>query len=165
MRREITGRRKGLPSLAQAILKGSQWTKQRIGGWRGREINESGERVVTACALQAGLEAVGKGDYEGLEAVRELWPEVAWVQARCPAEDCPNKTTIDGQVMHLNDQHHWSRERIAAWVGRVLGSHLQVAPRYGAISREGDGSSQQPQSLGQPRQATRYAGRKGVFGR
>jgi hypothetical protein len=34
---------------------------------------------------------------------------------KCPA-DCPKRLLLDSLLIHLNDDHHWSRERIADWL-------------------------------------------------
>ncbi len=35
---------------------------------------------------------------------------------RCPA-GCGKQLLLDSLLIHLNDDHQWSRERISAWVG------------------------------------------------
>jgi hypothetical protein len=35
---------------------------------------------------------------------------------RCPAEGCKKKLFLAAVIVHLNDDHLWSREQIAAWV-------------------------------------------------
>jgi hypothetical protein len=35
---------------------------------------------------------------------------------RCPAEGCKKKLSLAAVIVHLNDDHLWSREDIAAWV-------------------------------------------------
>jgi len=37
---------------------------------------------------------------------------------RCPAE-CPKRLLLDSLLIHLNDDHQWSRERIAVWLAGV----------------------------------------------
>lgn len=39
---------------------------------------------------------------------------------RCPAE-CPKRLLLDSLLIHLNDDHQWSRERIAVWLAGVAG--------------------------------------------
>jgi hypothetical protein len=34
---------------------------------------------------------------------------------KCPA-DCRKRLLLDSLLIHLNDDHHWSRERIADWL-------------------------------------------------
>jgi hypothetical protein len=35
----------------------------------------------------------------------------------CPVEECKKRLSLAAQIVHLNDDHRWSREEIAAWVG------------------------------------------------
>jgi hypothetical protein len=42
---------------------------------------------------------------------------------RCPAEKCTKKLSLAALIVHLNDDHRWSREQIADWVsGEQIGS-------------------------------------------
>jgi hypothetical protein len=36
---------------------------------------------------------------------------------RCPEKGCGKQHLLDTLIIHLNDDHHWSRQRIAAYVG------------------------------------------------
>ena len=36
---------------------------------------------------------------------------------RCPEETCKKKLCLDALIVHLNDDHLWTRERIADWIG------------------------------------------------
>ena len=36
---------------------------------------------------------------------------------QCPGQGCKKKLTLAAIIVHLNDDHKWSREGIAAWVG------------------------------------------------
>ncbi|MCC7177479.1 MAG: hypothetical protein IT177_03730 [Acidobacteria bacterium] len=35
---------------------------------------------------------------------------------RCPAEGCRKRLTLASILVHLNDDHRWTREQIAAWL-------------------------------------------------
>jgi hypothetical protein len=35
---------------------------------------------------------------------------------RCPEKGCPKHLLLDSLLIHLNDDHQWTRERIAAYV-------------------------------------------------
>ena len=35
---------------------------------------------------------------------------------RCPEPGCIKQHFLDSLIIHLNDDHHWSRERIAAYI-------------------------------------------------
>jgi hypothetical protein len=34
----------------------------------------------------------------------------------CPGEGCRKVLTLSALIVHLNDEHRWSREAIASWV-------------------------------------------------
>jgi hypothetical protein len=34
----------------------------------------------------------------------------------CPVEGCKKRLLLSAMIVHLNDHHKWSRERIATWV-------------------------------------------------
>ena len=35
---------------------------------------------------------------------------------KCPAESCPKRLTLAAILVHLNDDHRWTREQIATWL-------------------------------------------------
>ena len=35
---------------------------------------------------------------------------------RCPAEGCRKRLTLAAILVHLNDEHRWTREQIATWL-------------------------------------------------
>lgn len=80
----------------------------------------------TSCAFGAALEAIGGlGENDGLP-----WPELLHRVVRCPAFES-DKSAIN-VVMHLNDQHQWTREQIAGWVETLegeRGARIQFMPR------------------------------------
>ena len=48
---------------------------------------------------------------------------------RCPAENCKKKLSLAALIVHLNDDHRWSREQIADWVsGQQIGSPERAIP-------------------------------------
>ncbi len=72
--------------------------------------------VVASCAHGAAEEA-------GWQRVVDM------DERRCPvcsADSCRSMYQTLGIVVHLNDEHHWTRERIADWVETQEG--LQLAP-------------------------------------
>jgi len=93
-----------------------------------------GMRAMTGevrCALGAALNAVHDpvskkwpswmGSYQ---AVREYWPWVYEYETACPAADVCHWRPITPilvlrTITHLNDEHHWTREQIAAWVATM----------------------------------------------
>lgn len=67
------------------------------------------------CALGAALEAVGQLNQNGVD----VWPWLNGNSITCP--DCglvPDKIAFV-ITLHLNDEHHWTREQIADWVATV----------------------------------------------
>jgi hypothetical protein len=45
---------------------------------------------------------------------------------RCRAEKCKKKLSLAALIVHLNDDHRWTREQIADWVS---GTELPAVPR------------------------------------
>lgn len=39
---------------------------------------------------------------------------------RCPEAGCIKQLLLDSLIIHLNDDHRWSRERIAGWIDGTL---------------------------------------------
>lgn len=82
------------------------------------------------CAWGAANEAIGKSvddDY-----VDDEWMDVCHADVRCPeCGDCRGTTDkdADGQsrvaslIEHFNDDHLWTRERIADWLEGVEAKH------------------------------------------
>lgn len=85
--------------------------------------------TVRTCALGAALVAVGAINKDG-EIVggriraciyQQLWPEIAGIdEVKCPV--CPSfarnqdsNLAVVNMITHLNDNHRWSREKIAEW--------------------------------------------------
>jgi len=68
------------------------------------------------CALGAVLDAIGKLDENSydVQPILEQWP---WANMcpGCPACDDYLLYTVTGIMAHLNDEHRWTRERIADW--------------------------------------------------
>ncbi|HSL23803.1 MAG TPA: hypothetical protein VK886_19880 [Vicinamibacterales bacterium] len=110
--------------LAKAILTGANRRPlQSFGEYFGPEGG--------SCALGAA--------YEGIlllpRHVEHFRPKV-WrlfsiledVSRSCP-EGCRKHIPIGALIVHLNDDHHWSRERIAAWLqGEVTEPKPDAAP-------------------------------------
>ncbi len=47
---------------------------------------------------------------------------------RCPAEGCRKTLSLASILVHLNDDHRWTREQIAAWLEDEKANGT-VAPR------------------------------------
>lgn len=50
---------------------------------------------------------------------------------RCPAESCRKRLVLAAIIVHLNDDHRWSREQIATWLEAVNGT-INGAPKPSA---------------------------------
>ena len=44
-----------------------------------------------------------------------ICPGLADVYRACPQPDCPCVGYLTALIPHINDNHHWSREKIADW--------------------------------------------------
>jgi hypothetical protein len=98
--------------LAEAILTGAERRpRQSFGTYFGPEGG--------SCALGAAYEGV----YRLPDAVRGTHPDrmdrffhcLENVSKRCPA-GCRKQIPIAAMLVHLNDDHRWTREQIAAWL-------------------------------------------------
>ena len=97
--------------LSEAIMLGS-FDKPQCFGFFNSALGGS-------CALGAAHDAVGAPDgsdtpFEDIiRRDKERWP-VLRIGDRCPV--CGVSTQLVHLVPHLNDDHRWSREKIADWV-------------------------------------------------
>jgi hypothetical protein len=74
-----------------------------------------------SCALGAAYEGMYKlpGETEKADPSKDL----QWfffcldTVKQCPAEGCKKKLSLAAVIVHLNDDHRWTREDIATWVG------------------------------------------------
>jgi hypothetical protein len=98
--------------LAEAILSGTERRpRQSFGTYFGPEGG--------SCALGAAYEGV----YRLPDAVRGTHPQrmdrffhcLENVSKRCPA-GCRKQVPIAALIVHLNDDHRWTREQIAGWL-------------------------------------------------
>jgi hypothetical protein len=98
--------------LAAAILSGAATRPQQAVGSYYQGLHAS-------CALGAAYE----GMYRLPAAAEGVHPLGLWrlfdclenSLRRCP-EGCRKRIPLGAMILHLNDDHHWTRERIAAWV-------------------------------------------------
>ena len=98
--------------LAEAILSGAERrSRQSFGTYFGPEGG--------SCALGAAYEGV----YRLPDTVRGTHPHrmdrffhcLENVSKRCPA-GCRKQVPIGALIVHLNDDHRWTREQIAGWL-------------------------------------------------
>jgi hypothetical protein len=105
--------------LSAAMLAGAEMLPKTEGELFGQEDLEHGLR---SCALGAVYHATfGLPDYSTSQADSDLhdaYPQLHDDHQNCPA--CGGFTHPDislySTIVHLNDDHHWERERIAAWL-------------------------------------------------
>ena len=74
-----------------------------------------------SCALGAAYEGMYRlpGDMEGRRPTKDLEEYFDCLDGtvrRCPGDGCRKVLTLAALIVHLNDDHRWSREQIAAWV-------------------------------------------------
>jgi hypothetical protein len=98
--------------LAAAILDGAAHRPQQA-------IGTYYEGLHASCALGAAYEGMYRlpERAEGVQA-RELWRLFDCLEntlRRCP-EGCRKRVSLASMILHLNDDHQWTREQIAAWV-------------------------------------------------
>ncbi len=100
-----------IKTLSQAIRLGATFAPQCHGRFSEWRFNLLPERVAT-CAFGAAAEAVGAKNHF------ELWDrfnDTLIIKLFCPA--CFFKRSfVKELVFHLNDDHRWTRERIADWL-------------------------------------------------
>lgn len=97
--------------LSEAIRLGATMKPQGFGsllvvGSNGREYT---------CAMGAAFDAVGAA--QDIRAVAFVFPGYSRkVFPICDACKLPARVGVTSMVMHLNDAHSWTREKIADWV-------------------------------------------------
>ena len=94
--------------LSEAIRIGSKLHPQFFGQLRGWV----GDRMGT-CVLAAAVDGLSKA-HNGDMLLHQAWP-IMLLRVSCPACERPIDT-IQHRMIHLNDDHRWSRETIADWV-------------------------------------------------
>lgn len=121
-------------SFADAIRLGSMLHPQCYGQFIATITNPDGTITVTGtCALGAAAVALGEGTWptDSYETFK-CWHSELFARAKCPI--CRMTNTRKHLVMHLNDRHRWTRERIADWVDQDV-----------ALAREDSPHVEQPQ--------------------
>ena len=73
-----------------------------------------------SCALGAAYEAMYRlpTDANGQRPTRDLdwFFDCLDTVKRCPGEGCTKRLFLAALLVHLNDDHRWSREQIASWL-------------------------------------------------
>lgn len=89
--------------LWEAMLEGAKKGPQLFGV----SLLPSGE----SCAF--GAIYLGAGINPHRERLQDHFPELDR-ETICPEAD--HRNTLSGVIVHLNDEHNWSRQRIAEWL-------------------------------------------------
>jgi hypothetical protein len=111
--------------LSEAILLGSTLHPQGFGDFR---VAGPISGQLLTCAWGAAHDAVGMVDDDDDEPLNWRWSTVEG-EVHCPQEECNRTQNYHGtMIVHLNDEHKWSRERIAEWVATVEPAESQEAP-------------------------------------
>jgi len=110
----VTERQTEQKELAEFIRAGSQRGPQCFGSY----FDEKGG----SCALGAVYEGVyhlprthGKLIPDHLERLFRCLDEMT---KRCPHENCNKRLPLAPMIVHLNDDHRWTREQIADWLSQ-----------------------------------------------
>lgn len=78
------------------------------------------ETPIGSSSLGAAWVATGQKPQDLLTTdLREVFPELGKKLGDCPADKgCGNWRSLEVQITHLEDQHKWDREQIAAWLAK-----------------------------------------------
>lgn len=105
-----------IKTLSQAIRLGATFRPQGFGALFDDD---------KSCAIGAAGEALGftKGEHFSTDDIKDRFPMTGALDSFCPMcsqDDLMILRSIPrnaiGLVIHLNDQHQWSREQIADWL-------------------------------------------------
>lgn len=79
-----------------------------------------------SCALGAAYEGMYRlpDDAGGTRPTKDLdwfFDCLEGTVRRCPVAGCRKTLTLAALIVHINDEHRWSREQIAGWLEQVNG--------------------------------------------
>ena len=104
----------GTKELASAIRAGAERRPEQAFGdyFVGRRAS---------CALGAAYEGIYRlaSDMSGQRPTRDLTTFFDCLEGTiraCPIEGCKKRLLLSAMIVHLNDFHEWSREKIADWL-------------------------------------------------
>jgi hypothetical protein len=97
--------------------------------WQGHVLID-GFTELRVCAIAGAGFAIGLGDqirnWENTDADGDIttllpreWRDLLHQESPCCACECENPGTVESAIEHLNDEHGWTRERIAGWVESI----------------------------------------------
>ena len=79
-----------------------------------------------SCALGAAYEGMYRlaEDMGGKRPTKDLewfFDCLEGTVRRCPIDGCKKRLVLSAIIVHLNDEHRWSREQIATWLESING--------------------------------------------
>lgn len=98
--------------LSEAIREGAKLRPQAFGYY----VDSSG-----SCSIGAAAEGIAgynpSGQVCAILSAAGHWPTLK-APSHCPEKDCEIRpdANVEAVCLHLNDDHRWSRERIAEWL-------------------------------------------------
>ena len=97
--------------LSEAIRLGSMLHPQHFGDMHGWETDGDKIVIASSCALGAAMDAGYLIDIKGLLDTYTI----------CPAclVSAPPTGRVQATIVHLNELHKWTRERIADWIESI----------------------------------------------
>jgi hypothetical protein len=113
--------------LSDAIRKGSKLNPQGFGTLK---FSMDGRTCALGAALD-GIEYAFDPSALHMKAIRKSWPEVM-NKAVCPCHkekpkkfpDCGVPDSLSHIIVHLNDDHKWTREAIAEWIDSLTTNNI-----------------------------------------
>lgn len=83
-----------------------------------QSVGESSDVTRSACALQGAALMVGRSAMRWGQSIKAEWPWTSMVRPGCPVCGAHGPSGL-GIIIHLNDEHCWTRNQIADWVETI----------------------------------------------
>lgn len=100
-----------VPLLSEAIRIGAKMRPQTFRAW----FSNGG-----SCAVAAACEAIGIARYPNCVFLAPAPQEWQWARTPAVCPECGDRRPdVSTAMIHLNNEHRWTREAIADWVGIV----------------------------------------------
>lgn len=112
--------------LSQAMRRGSRKTYQVFGKYND---GSGGTCAMAAAMLGSGLISNSNMTIAAHTEFNDMFAQTLAQKATCPC--CRMPMFAQDAIVHLNDAHQWTRERIAGW----LESHVEV-PTYSLLEMQ-----------------------------
>lgn len=119
--------------LSEAISLGATMHPQAYNSYRKTShvvlMNQAITITTATCALAAAAVAIGRLeqvlDEHNMDTLFLAFPELVGCQAWCP--ECGIQHRLTELIIHLNDNHRWTRERIASLMRQMEQERGKVA--------------------------------------